>query len=145
MELTANRHTKTKNSTIGDFLLNGVFFSYCLEPTDRGLSSDMSLEQISAIKVQNKTAIPTGRYQVVKYYSPKHEAFVPLLLHVPGYAGVEIHAGNYPKDTDGCLLLGKTKDVDFVGNSQVTITRFYELFFDSADANEAVYITYKDK
>jgi hypothetical protein len=143
MELLVQRTTKTENSTIGNFSINGVFFSYCLEPTDRGLTSDMTLEQIADIKVQDKTAIPRGIYKVTKYFSPKHQAFVPLLVDVPGYAGVEIHQGNTAVDTDGCLLLGSVREVDFVGNSVVTINKFYPLFFAAINNNEDVTITYQ--
>lgn len=144
MELLVSRKIKTANSTIGDFIVNGTFFSFCLEPTDRGLTSDMSLDQIKAIKVQDKTCIPTGRYQVTKYFSPKHNAFVSLLLHVPGFDFVEIHAGNYPKDTDGCTLLGYQMFADFVGNSDTAITHFYAKFFDALNKDEQVWITYQD-
>lgn len=144
MDLLVNRTTRTPNSTIGQFSVNENFFSYCLEPTDRGLTSDMTLEQIASIKVQNQTCIPTGTYSVTSYISPKHNnTRVPLLENVPGFGYVEIHAGNYPKDTDACLLLGNTEGVDYVGNSVVTINQFYSLFFDALDSGEAISITYQ--
>lgn len=144
MQLTVTRITKTDNSTIGEFAIDGKFFSYCLEPTDRGLTSDMTLEQIAAIKVANKTCIPTGEYNVTKYFSPKHNAEVPLIENIPGFAFVEIHVGNYPKDTDACLLLGYTKDTDFVGGSKDAITDFYRVFFEALDKGEQVSIEYED-
>ena len=143
MDLLVNRTTRTQNSTIGEFSINGAFFSYCLEPTDRDLTSDMTLDQIAAIKVQNQTCIPTGTYSVTSYFSPKHNANVPLLENVPGFAFVEIHAGNYPRDTDACLLLGSAEDVDFVGNSVATINQFYPLFFAALNNGEAISITYQ--
>lgn len=143
MELLVNRKIRTDISTIGDFSINGDFFSYCLEDKDRGLSSDMALAEISKIKVHGETAIPTGRYQVSKYFSPKHNAFVPLLLHVPGFDYVEIHSGNYSKDTDGCLLLGSGIAKDMVTTSVVTVARFYTLFFEALNKDEQVWITYK--
>jgi len=143
MDLLVNRTTRTANSTIGEFSVNGAFFSYCLEPTDRGLINGMSLQQIAAIKIPDETCIPTGTYAVTSYPSPRWQHNVPLLNDVPGYAGVEIHPGNYPKDTDGCLLLGSTQDVDFVGNSDATIQTFYGLFFAAIQNGEAVTITYQ--
>lgn len=144
MELLVERTTKTANSTIGEFSIDGNFFSYCLEPFDHGLTSDMTLDQIKAIKVQNKTAIPLGRYEVTKYFSPKRNKDVPLLNEVPGFGFIEIHVGNSAADTDGCLLLGSIKSNDFIGNSTDTIQKFYDLFFDTL-LKEKVYITYKDK
>lgn len=143
MELLVHRKTRTETSTIGDFSINGKFFSYCLEDKDRGLHSDMTLAEIAKIKVHGQTAIPTGRYQVTKYFSPKHNAFVPLLLHVPGFDMVEIHSGNESDQTDGCLLLGSTIDANFVGNSRVTIARFYVIFFEALNKDEQVFITYQ--
>lgn len=142
MELLVTRKIKSSNSTIGDFSINGKFFSFCLEPTDRGLTSDMSVDQIAKIKIQNKTCIPTGRYEVTKYFSPKHNAEVPLLKEVKGFDFIEIHVGNYPKDTDACLLLGSGKSTDMVTNSKETVTVFYTQFFKALET-EKVWITYK--
>lgn len=144
MELTVDRTDRTANSTIGNFSVNGIFECFCLEPKDRGLTSNMTLSQIQAIKIQNKTAIPTGRYQVTKYNSPKHHnTEVPLLENVTDFAFIEIHVGNFPKDTDGCLLLGTEKGPDEVLNSKVAINDFYPKFFAALNAGEDVFITYR--
>lgn len=143
MDILVNRTVRTGNSTIGDFSVNGTFFSYCLEPTDRGLNSEMTLAEIAAIKVPDHTCIPIGTYGVVAYFSPKRGYKVPLLVNVPGFSAVEIHIGNYPADTDACLLLGSTKDVDFIGNSRHTVDSFYQLVFGAMDNGETVTITYQ--
>lgn len=142
MELQVTRKIKTDESTIGYFTVNGEFFSYSLEPINRGLNSNMELHEIHKIKIPHKTAIPTGRYQLAKYFSPKHNAFVPLLLHVPGFDFVEIHVGNYAKDTDGCTLLGNQKDDNFIGDSKTAVNKFYGLFFAALKRGEQVWITY---
>lgn len=143
MELMVKREVRTQNSTIGSFFVNRKFFSYCLEPIDRGLTSSMTLEQIQKIKVQNKTAIPIGRYHVVSYKSPKHgNKEVPLLENVKGFGFVEIHVGNYPKDTDACLLLGDGKTTDMVESSGIVVSRFYLQFFEALKKGEQVWITY---
>jgi hypothetical protein len=142
MELKVQRLIKSPHSTIGKFYIDGTPSFDCLEPTDRGLTSQMTLVQIMAIKVPDKTAIPTGRYQVTKYFSPKHNMDVPLVNNVPGYAGVEIHVGNFPLDTDGCLLLGTSTGPDEVLNSKAAIEAFYRQFFATIAAGEPVWITY---
>jgi hypothetical protein len=145
MELTVNRKIKTGKSTISDFFVNGALECHSLEPTDRGLNSTMNLAQIAAIKVPDHTAVPTGRYQVTKYYSPKHKAIVPCMVGIPGFAYVEIHIGNFSQDTDACLLLGTAIGPDEVLNSKVAIDAFYPKFFAALEACEEVWITYQDE
>jgi hypothetical protein len=144
MRLSLVRHTKTDNSTIGNLSIDDKFFSAVLEDTDRGLTSDMDIAQIKAIKVPKQTAIPTGEYTVsLKYKSPKFSlktqysftnGYMPRLMNVPGYEGVLIHVGNSPEDTDGCLLLGDSSKPDYVVNSTATFKKFYNLL-QAAEAN----------
>lgn len=44
----------------------------------------------------------SGKYP----YNKLHDSNVPLINGVHGHSGVRIHVGNYPSDTDGCLLIG---------------------------------------
>jgi hypothetical protein len=62
------------------------------------------------VKVQNQTAIPAGRYQVVMNWSPKFEKIMPRLLKVPMFDGILIHPGNDEADTAGCLLTAGSFD-----------------------------------
>jgi len=144
MELTVDRTSKTNQSTIGTFSVNGSFESYCLEPVDRGLTSDMSLAEVQAIKIAGSTAIPTGRYQVIKYFSPDHNEDVPCLVGVTDFEYIELHVGNYPRDTKGCILLGTGKAPDEVLNSRVAVGHFYPQFFAAVDAGEDIWITVQD-
>ena len=143
MDLLVNRTTRTENSTIGQFSVNGDVFSYCLEPTDRGLTSDMTADQVAAIKIMDKTCIPTGTYNVTSFFSHKNGRDVPLVNGVTGFADIEIHQGNFPKDTDGCLLLGINQDVDYVGPSDDIVNQFYDQFFAALADGEVVTITYE--
>lgn len=138
--MTAKRNDPMTRS-IMTLVLTANFFCYCLEDKDRGLSSTMSLSEIKENKVPKETAIPTGRYQITKYFSPKHGVWVPLLLHVPGFEFVEIHVGNYAKDTDGCLLLGSGVAPDMVTNSKDTVAKFYKRIFAELTDDSQVWIT----
>jgi hypothetical protein len=126
MELLLKRTTFTEESTIGELYVDGKFECYILEDKDRGLLSSMSLKEIQEKKVYAKTAIPKGRYLVANTFSPRFEKYLPLVLNVPGYAGIRIHPGNYAKDTEGCLLPGVTKGKDFVGSSRIAFNNLFK-------------------
>lgn len=62
--------------------------------------------------------ITQGLYNCIPHNSPKHPDTWEV-LKVPGRTNILIHVGNYVKDTQGCILVGKTIDssVPMVGNS----------------------------
>lgn len=133
MKLLLKRSLKTKECTIGELFIDGKFFCYTCEDTDRGLKQSMPLETINKIKVKSVTCIPYGKYKVTmdvvspKYSNPKYKwaaqvgAKIPRLLNVPGYEGVLIHVGNTAKDTDGCVLVG-------FGKTKTSVTRSTDCF-----------------
>ena len=88
----------------------------------------------------NETAIPEGRYPLVMTKSMRFKKWLPLLLGVPGFSGVRIHAGNTAKDTQGCILVGENKKVGMVVNSRIWLQRLIVKFIHARDKDEAVYI-----
>ena len=115
MKLTLRRTTFTPQSTIGTLWLDGIFQCYTLE--DAVHDGD---------KIPGQTAIPPGLYKVVLNWSPRFRTIMPLLLSVPNFTGVRIHWGNYPKDTEGCILVGTVRGDDFVGNSRFAYSQLME-------------------
>jgi len=113
MKLNLKRLHKTDNSTIGELSIDGKFECYTLEDVERD------------VKVFGKTAIPKGTYEVIMTMSNRFKKMMPLLLNVNGYAGVRIHSGNNATQTEGCILLGTTRSVDFIGGSHDAIAKFY--------------------
>lgn len=119
MEIRVKRTIKTKRSTTGVLsILGSPFTCFTLEDTDRGLQASMCPAEILATKVDGQTAIPAGRYEVAITMSTRFNKELPLLLAVPGFSGIRIHAGNTAADTAGCLLVGKDSHLDRVGRSR---------------------------
>lgn len=138
MDLKLKRIFRGDTYTIGHLYIDGDYYCDVLEDTDRGLSSDMSEEEIKRIKIYSKTAIPTGRYKVEVTYSPKFKRHLPLLIGVKGFSGIRIHSGNSAEDTLGCLLVGYNKVKGQVINSRVTSDKLTALL---RNCTEEIYIT----
>ncbi|MBC7748915.1 MAG: hypothetical protein H7Z76_10135 [Methylotenera sp.] len=116
MKIEVKRLHHTEKSTIGEVYVNGVFECYSCEDIEREGES----------KVAGKTAIPKGTYDVIINMSNRFQRQMPLLLNVPNFAGVRIHPGNTAQDTEGCILVGRTRSVDFVGESRKAYTKLFE-------------------
>ena len=152
MELILERIAKRKTYTIGrlyirrqvvDEYLPGTaddYFCDTLEPTWRDYAN-------GAYKVKGRSAIPEGRYAVVISWSPKFGAWLPILLGGPEFnrkwQGIRIHAGNCSEDTEGCILVGKNREVGKVLDSRIWLHRLKQKIVEAKDRGEAVWITIK--
>ena len=152
MELILERIAKRKTYTIGrlyiqrrvdDEYLAGTenqYFCDTLEPTWRDYEH-------GAYKVKGRSAIPEGRYAVVISWSPKFEAWLPILLGGPEFnkqwQGIRIHAGNCSEDTEGYILVGKNREVGKVLDSRIWVHRLKQKIVEAKDRGEAVWITIK--
>ena len=108
MILELKRKIFTDDSTIGELSIDGVFVCYTLE------------DKVRDTKIKNITAISYGKYEVIINFSNRFKQYMPLLLKVPGFEGVRIHTGNKSDDTEGCILVGSSKSLNFIGGSRVT-------------------------
>lgn len=114
MEIKIKRLHGTENSTIGELFVNGVWECYTLEDKER------------AVKIKGETAIPKGSYKVTINKSNRFKRDLPLLLNVPNFEGVRIHAGNTNHDTEGCVLVGTTRSKDFIGQSRKAFDKLFK-------------------
>lgn len=126
MRLTVIRIANRPTYCIGKLYIDGKYFCDTLEDVDRGLDDAMDEQTIKKLKVKGETAIPTGIYQVLLTYSPKYKRIMPLINNVKGYSGIRIHSGNTDKDTEGCLLVGKNKEVGKVLESRITYNALFK-------------------
>lgn len=99
---------ETPLSTCGMMSIDAVFECYTLEPPE------------------GPERIPAGTYAVKIEYSPRFDRPTPHLLNVPGHEYEEIHVGNFPRDSHGCTLVGKTRGVDYIGQSEAAFFQLME-------------------
>lgn len=138
MELLLKRIFRGDKYTIGHLYINGDYYCDVLEDVDRGLTDDMTEEEIKKIKVYGRTAIPKGTYKVEVTYSLKFKRYLPILLNVKGFSGIRVHSGNTHEDTLGCLLVGYNKVKGKVLNSRVTSDKLTALL---RNTKEEIHIT----
>lgn len=139
MKLTIKRTITRNNYTLGELYIDGQFFCSTLEDKDRGLTQNMSVEQIKSMKVPGETAIPKGTYKVtLDVVSPKFSKYpfymkvcegkLPRLIDVKGYEGVLIHvADGIKRDAllQGCIGIGNLSSEEYLINGKQVFTEFY--------------------
>lgn len=126
MKLTLKRIALRPTYTIGKLYIDDVYFCDTIEDAVRDLNKNGKFDN-GEKKVHSKTAIPYGIYEIKWTYSPRFKKYTPQLMNVPSFEGIRIHAGNTSADTEGCLILGKNKQVGKVLNSRDTINKFYPI------------------
>lgn len=126
MKLTLKRIALRPTYTIGKLYIDDVYFCDTIEDAVRDLNKNGKFDN-GEKKIHSKTAIPYGTYEIKWTYSPRFKKYTPQLMNVPSFEGIRIHAGNTSADTEGCLILGKNKQVGKVLNSRDTINKFYPI------------------
>jgi len=102
--ITISRELATPNCTGGYIAVDGAIVSYTLELPDRDNVNDIS-------------RIPAGRYPAHVRYDHADKWRVEL-EQVPGRTNVQIHIGNYPEQSKGCILVGmKSNNCQVFGSS----------------------------
>lgn len=117
MKLQLNTIAKRKTYTIGELFIDGMFFCDTLEDTVRE----------DGIKIYGETAIPAGTYKGIINHSNRFKKDMPLLLNVPNFEGIRIHAGNTSEDTHGCILVGINDVTGRISQSTKTFMRLMDI------------------
>src|SRR5260370_38332445 len=84
------------------------------------------------------SAIPAGRFPIELQPSPKFETSqdpwvkkyagaMPHINSIPSRSLIMIHWGNDSHNTDGCVLVGKTQGIDFIGHSREAFAELYSV------------------
>lgn len=106
------------DGTLGELIVreNGVILFECktLEPSGA-----------DEIRPNQDRRIPKGKYSVEMYQSPKFKTTLPLIYNeiVPKDRYILIHWGNFPDDTEGCILVGDSFLKNGVANSKATFKK----------------------
>lgn len=129
MKLKLERTWCGAKCTIGTLMVDGIWECFTLEDVVR---------PIGAPKVYGETAIPHGAFNVVVTRSQRFQRDLPLVENVPGFEGIRIHPGNDAADTDGCILVGRTKGVDFVGESRAAFNALFAKIQKAIEAGEKI-------
>ena len=110
------RDTFTDKSTLGKLYFDGEFYGHTLE-----LAWKDNEKRVSCI--------PKGVYEVKKRHTEESKSKYEHLhiLDVENRELILMHVGNYPKNSKGCILLGNTRALNFVGESRKA---FYKLMYD---------------
>ncbi len=127
MELRVERTDFSETSTIGKLYVDDQFECYTLE------------DKVRPVKIKGETAIPAGRYEVIINFSQRFGRMLPLFLNVPNFEGVRIHPGNTAADTEGCILVGETKDAEFIGQSKLAFEGLFNKL-KTASESEKIFI-----
>ena len=139
MVITIVRKEFTDTYTMGELLLDGKFFCYTMEDTDRNITEDDTDAKIKQVKVPKRTAIPYGDYRIMLSFSKKLKRFLPILLDVPAFRGIRIHKGSTQDWSSGCILVGMKK----LQNKLSDITNAENLLMEAlkkVNENEPIYI-----
>lgn len=134
MKIRVERQVFDDESTISELLVDGAHECYALEDKVRELPD----KPVEEWKVPHLTAIPYGTYKLIINHSQRFNRDLPLLMNVPGFTGVRIHPGNTSADTEGCLLVGRTKGDEFVGESRAAFGLLYPKIKAAIDAGDEV-------
>ena len=133
MELKLLRKYKKPTYTIGTLSVDGAYLCDTLEDRVRDLVTER--------KVKGNTAIPVGRYRVILNWSPRFGKPLPLLLDVPHFEGIRIHAGNTAKDTEGCILVGRNTQPGTLTDSKATMAELMQVLTSANNRKEEMWIT----
>lgn len=97
MKLTLTRTQETANCTFGILQIDGSYFCVTLELP--WLNNE-----------HNISCIPLGTYKCQRHSSLKFGT-VWQIMDVPSRDEILIHAGNLPKETHGCVLIGSNRGI----------------------------------
>lgn len=149
ISLSLFRYSDDGETTIGLLNIDRQFYCYTLEDT------------FHEAKIKGKTRIAAGIYSVefrsetteltLKYRDryPEWFTFHLQLQNVPGFDSIYMHNGGDHTDTDGCILVSDSLNINnqktFLSNSRETFKRLYGYLTEQLDKNIPIRIIIYDE
>ena len=93
----------TEKSTIGELSFNGIKIGYTLEPS-------VSSKDLIDEDTYSTSFAPTPSWS--RFFGDDRYLYQIRLKDKNGRKGILVHIGNYPDDTQGCILVGTSYDCD---------------------------------
>lgn len=140
MRIRVVREPSIDGATLSVWFVDGHFACFGLEDAIREPETRevISSAWVRSWKVAGATAIPAATYDVVITPSQRFGRPLPLLVNVPGFSGIRIHPGNTIADTEGCLLPGRLRAAQRVGESRVACEKLLQKIEAAIAAGERV-------
>lgn len=127
------RDSFSSDSTDGVLFVNSRPFCNTLEPA-----------QGKKVQYGKGCCIAPGTYSIDLHYSPKFGKYMLTLCGVRGRSGILIHSGNTPKDTVGCILVGKREECGRLSYSRSNLDKLFDCCLE-AISKEPITIIIKNK
>jgi len=129
MEWKLIRKDCDDRNSLGEIYVGDRLIGYSIEDAEREK------------KIPRVTAIPRGRYLVIRTPSQRFQRETLQLMDVPGFAGIRIHAGNTEEDTEGCIIPGLRRGTDAVYDSRRCVAELDKWYDAATEKKEDVWIT----
>lgn len=117
LKLIRNPEYSNPMQTVGVLYINGIAVCNTIEPPVQGNTT------------HPKGCIPMGWYPVQVTQSPKFHRLLPLILQVPGFNGIRIHAGTKVEHTKGCICVGSRNMEDQITKKLLNAQNRYEAIY----------------
>jgi peptidoglycan hydrolase-like protein with peptidoglycan-binding domain len=118
LNLVVTRFKATSQSIIGDLSINGTRICYTLEEAWRD-------------NQKGHSCVGLGTYSAfLRYTSNKtNREWCFQLNDANGRTAIQMHIGNKPSHTEGCILVGQSHSTDFVSNSTQAYQQVQDFVF----------------
>jgi hypothetical protein len=142
MKITIKRISVNSNSITGELYINDEFLGYTLEHLYRNNEKEVS-------------SFPAGQYEAFertdkgnkeKHHDRYRGDWRIELKNVEGREAIQIHIGNTPKNTNGCVLIGEYVDPkqNLIGGSANAYKSFETKVKNSLNPGEKIVVAVED-